>query len=172
MQQNTCTTVCWSTSCNIWHPSKDLGSCYCDMHPTMEQLPSMHQQWFHILPCTETFLWMQCQSSWHCPKWHNCHTSGSDKTLLLSGTTCINPTCTMHAAHICCTCNTSNPDETGSSCSCHTSCSEECPGTNACDIPCHTCAAMKIWPCPHGTKMPDPGDLGTVDPDCPQTLLS
>ena len=27
----------------------------------------------------------------------------------------------MHAAHIHCTCNTGNPDETGSSCSCHTS---------------------------------------------------
>ena len=71
----------------------------------------------------------------------------------------ITPTCTMHAAHICCTCNTSNPDETGSSCSCNTSCSEECPGTNACNIPCHTCAATKIQPCPHGTKMPDPGDI-------------
>ena len=22
MQQNTCTIVCWSTSCNIWHPPK------------------------------------------------------------------------------------------------------------------------------------------------------
>ena len=72
----------------------------------------------------------------------------------------------MHATHICCTCNTSNPDETGSSCSCHTSCSEECPGTKVCDIPCHTCAATKIWPCLHGSKMPDPGDLGTVDLDC------
>ena len=30
-------------------------------------------------------------------------------------------------------------------------CSEECPGTKICDIPCHTCAAMKIWPCLHGT---------------------
>ena len=29
---------------------------------------------------------------------------------------------------------------------------------------------MKIWPCPHGTKMPDPGDLGTIDLDCPWTL--
>ena len=76
----------------------------------------------------------------------------------------------MHAAHICCTCNTGNPDETGSSCPCHASCSEECPSTKVCDILCHTCAAMKIWPCLHGTKMPDPGDLGTVNPDCPWTL--
>ena len=53
----------------------------------------------------------------------------------------------------------------------HASCLEECPGTKVCDIPCHTCAAPKIRPCPHGTKMPDPGDLGTVDPDCPQTLF-
>ena len=45
------------------------------------------------------------------------------------------------------------------------------PGTKVCDIPCHTCAAMKIWPCLHGTKMPDPRDLGTVDPDCPWTLF-
>ena len=114
---------------------------------------------------------MQCQSSQHCPMWHNYHTTGSNKTLLLSSTTCIAPTCTMHAAHIHCTCNTSNPDELGSSCSCHASCSKECPSTNACNIPCHTCAAMKIWPCPHGTKMPDPGNLGTIDPDCPQTLF-
>ena len=73
---------------------------------------------------------------------------------------------------ICCICNTGTPDETGSSCSCHASCSEECPSTKVCDIPCHTCTAMKIWPCLHGTKMPDPRDLGTVDPDCPRTLLS
>ena len=114
---------------------------------------------------------MQCQSSQHCPKWHNCHTAGSVKTLLLSSTSCITPTYTMHAAHTCCTCTTGNPDETGPSCSCHASCSEECPGTNACDIPCHTCAAPKIWPCPHGTKMPDPGDLRTVDLDHPRTLF-
>ena len=49
---------------------------------------------------------------------------------------------------------------------------EECPGIEVCDIPCHTRAATKIWPCPHGTKMPDPRDLGTVDPDCPQTLYN
>ena len=46
------------------------------------------------------------------------------------------------------------------------------PGTEVCDIPCHTCAAMKIRPCPHGTKTPDPRDLGTVDPDCPWTLIA
>ena len=105
------------------------------------------------------------------PKQHNCHTAGSDKTPLLTSTTCITPTCTMHAAHICCTWNTGNPDEPGSSCSCHASCSQECPSTNAYDIPCHTCAAMKFWPCPHGTKMPDPGDVGTIDLDRPWTLL-
>ena len=86
-----------------------------------------------------------------CPKWYNCHTTGSNKTPLLSGTTCIAPTWTAHAAHIHCTCNTGNPDEPGSCCSCHASCSKECPGTNACNIPCHTCAATKIWLCPHGT---------------------
>ena len=75
--KNTCTLVCWSTSCNIWHPSKALGPCYCDMHPPMEQLSSMHQQWFHIPPHAETPPWMQCQGSWPCPKWHHCHTTGS-----------------------------------------------------------------------------------------------
>ena len=114
---------------------------------------------------------MQCQNSQHCPKWHSYHIAGSNKTPLLSSPTCIAPICTMHAAHICCTCNTANPDELGSSCSCHTSCSKECPSTNAYDIPCYTCAAMEIWRCPHGTKMPDSGNLGTIDPDCPQTLL-
>ena len=78
MQQNTCATVCWSTICNVWHPQKDLGSCYCDTCPTTEQLSSMHQQWFNILLHVETPSWMQCQSSQHCPKWHNCHTTGSD----------------------------------------------------------------------------------------------
>ena len=96
---------------------------------------------------------------------------GSDKTPLLSSTTCITPTCTMHAAHIHCTCTTGNPDETGSSCSCNTSYSKECPSSNACNIPCHTCAATKHWLCLHGTKTPDPGDLRTIDPDCPQTLF-
>ena len=33
--QNTCTTVCWSTSCNVWHPQENLDSCYCDTCPTM-----------------------------------------------------------------------------------------------------------------------------------------
>ena len=142
----------------VWHPLKDLGSCYCDTHPTMEQLSSMHQQWFHILLHSGTPLWTQCQSSRHCPKWHHCHTTGSVKTPLHSRTTCITPTCTMHAAHICCTCNTGNPDETDPSCSYHASCSEECPSTKVWDIPCHSCAATKIWPWPHGTKIPDPGD--------------
>ena len=78
MQQNTCTTLCWSTSCNVWHPKKNLDSCYCDTCPTMEQLWSMHQQWFHILLHVETPSWMQCQSSQHCPKWHNYHTASSN----------------------------------------------------------------------------------------------
>ena len=39
----------------------------------------------------------------------------------------------------------------------------KCPSAKVCDIPCHICAATKIRPCLHGTKMPDPGDLGTVD---------
>ena len=103
--------------------------------------------------------------------WHSCHTAGSDKTPLLSRTTCIVPTCTAHAAHIHCTCNTGNPDVPGSSYSCHASCSKECLSINACNIPCHTCAAMKIWLCPPGTNMPDPGNLGTINPDCPQTLF-
>ena len=78
MQQNTCATVCWSTSCNIWHPQKDLGSCYCDTCPTTGQLSSMHQQWSHILLHAETPSWTQCQSGWHCSQWHNCHTTGSN----------------------------------------------------------------------------------------------
>ena len=136
---------------------------------SMEQLSSMHQQWFHILLHMETPPWTQCQSSQHCSKWHHCHTAGSVNTLLYSGTTCITPTlhhaCSPHLLHL----HHWQPDETGSSCSCHASCSKEWPSTNAYSIPCHTCAATKIWPCPHGTKMPDPGDLGTIDPDCPQT---
>ena len=44
--------------------------------------------------------------------------------------------------------------------------------TQVCDIPCHTCAATKIRLCLHGTKMPDPRDLGTVDLDCPRTLIT
>ena len=60
----------------------------------------------------------------------------------------------------------------GSSYSCYASCPEECPSIKVCDIPCHSCAATKIWPCLHGTKMPDPGDLETVDLDCPQTLIA
>ena len=73
----------------------------------------------------------------------------------------------MHSAcsHTHCTCHSGNTDEPGSTCSHHTSCS------NACHIPCHTCVAIKIQPCLHGTKMPDPGNLGTNDPDCPWTLL-
>ena len=151
MQQNTCATVCWSTSCNVWHPQKDLGSCYCYMCPTMEQLSGMHQQWVHIPLHAETPSWMQCQSNRHCPKWHNCHAAGSDSTLLLSSTTCTATTCTTYAAHTCCTWNTGNADEPGPSCSCHAICSKECPGTNVCDILCHTCASTKIQPCPHGT---------------------
>ena len=46
------------------------------------------------------------------------------------------------------------------------------PAPKSVTSPCHNYAAMKIQPCLHGTKMPDPGDLGTVDPDCPQTLIA
>ena len=34
-----------------------------------------------------------------------------------------------------------------------------------------TPAATKIQPCPHHTRVPDPGYLGTINSDCPQTLL-
>ena len=102
----------------------------------MEQLSSMHQQWFHILSHAKTPSWTQCQGGWHCPKWHNCHTAGSNRTLLLSGTTCTTTTCTTYAAPTCCTCNTSNPDEPSPSYPCHASCSKECPSANIFDIPC------------------------------------
>ena len=140
----------------------------------------------HVLPQNSYQVHTSNGSTYHCMQRHLCEcsvkvvdtvpsgTTATPQALtrhwLLSSTTCIAPTYTMHAAHICYTCNTGNPDEPGSSCSCHTSCSKECPGTNACDVPCHTCAAMKIWPCPHGTKMPDTGNLGTIDLDCPWTL--
>ena len=52
-------------------PQKDLGSCYCDMGPTMEQLSSTHQQWFHI-----------------CSMWrHLCECSVKVVNTVLSGTT-------------------------------------------------------------------------------------
>ena len=125
------------------------GSTYCCM-------------WRHLRECS-------VKANDTVPSGTPCHTAG--KTPLLSGTTCITPICTMHAAHLCCTCNMGNTDEAGSHCSFHTSSSEECPSTKVCDIPCHTCAATKIRLYPHGTKTPDPRDLGTVDPDCPQTLF-
>ena len=123
-----------------------------------------HHTWRHLHECS-------VKAVDTVPSGTTCHTAGSNQMLLLSGTTCTAPTCTTHAAHIHCACNTSNPDEPGSSCSCHASCSKECSSTNACDIPCHACAATKIQPCPHGTKMPDPGNLGTINPDCPWTLF-
>ena len=43
-------------------------ACSCDTCPTMEQLSSAHQQWFHILAHVETPSWMPYQSSWQCPK--------------------------------------------------------------------------------------------------------
>ena len=76
-------------------------------------------------------------------------------------------TCSPHPLHL----QHWQPRWTRPNCSCHTSCSKECPGTNACDIPCHTCTATKIQPCLHSTKLPDPGNLGTLDLDCPQTLF-
>ena len=140
------------------------------MHPPMEQLSSTHQQWFHILPHTEAPLntvFKQPTLSQVAPLPH--HTLSSHHFLAAQPAA---PTCTMHAAHISCTWNTGNPDEMGSSYSCLASCSEECPSTKVCDIPCNTCAATKIQLCLYGTKMPDPGDLGTVDPDCPWTLIA
>ena len=104
------------------------------------------------------------------PSGTNCHTADSNQTPLLSGITCTATTCIAYAAHTCCTCNTGNPDEPSPSCPYHASCSKECPSPNICDIPCNTCAATKIWPCLHGTYMPDPGNLRTLNPDCPQTL--
>ena len=153
---------------------KDLGSCYCDTHPTMEQLSNMHQQWFHIPLCAEI---------------PPCEWSVKAADTVPSGTTATLQALTRHHLLVAQPASLPQPAthmqsmsaapatlatqmKQDSSCSCHASCSEECPSTNACNIPCHTCAAMKIQPCPHGTKMPDPGDLGTLDPDCPWTLLS
>ena len=67
--------VTYDTLQKIWVPSTVIcilpwnsyqvcisnGSTYCGAHG-------------------DTFTWMQCQSSQHCLKWHNCHTAGSDKT--------------------------------------------------------------------------------------------
>ena len=91
--------------------------------------------------------------STYCHMWrHLCEHSIKAADTVPSDTTTTLQALTRHCflAHTCCTCNTGNPDETGSSCSCHTSCSEDCPGTNACNIPCHTwCShkdpAMPTW---------------------------
>ena len=91
MQQNTCTTVCWSTSCNIRHPLKDLGSCYCDMHPKMEQLSS-------YIPAMVPHTAMHGDTSMNTVSKQptlsqvaQLHTTGSDKTPHFSDTTCIAP---------------------------------------------------------------------------------
>ena len=33
MQQNTCTTVCWSAHCDVWHTLQVLDPCHCGMCP-------------------------------------------------------------------------------------------------------------------------------------------
>ena len=97
----------YNTLWKIWVPATVIHFLPCNSYQVHTSNGS------HILLHMEAPLWMQCQSSWHCPKWHNCHTTGSVKTPLHSRITCITCTCTMHAAHLCCTCNTGNPDETG-----------------------------------------------------------
>ena len=142
----------------------------------------------HVLPQSSYLVHTSNGSTYRCMQRHLRECSVKAADTVPSGTTATLQALSSHhflAAHPAspppvphmqptpsCTCNTSTPDETGSICSCHASCSEECPGTEVCDIPCHTCAAMKIQLCPHGTKMPNPGDLGTVDPDCPWTLIA
>ena len=71
---------------------KDLGSCYCDTCPTMEQLSSMHQQCFHILLYARRHL---CE---HSVKAVDTVPSGTTATLqvltrhhFLAGTTCTHP---------------------------------------------------------------------------------
>ena len=101
---------------------------------------------------------MQCQSSQHCPKWHNCHTAGSDKIPLLSTTTCIAPTCTAHAAHI----QMNQVPAVPAMSAVQKNAPAPMPATYH---------ATPVQLCLHGTKTSDPGNLGTIDPDCPWTLL-
>ena len=89
MQENTCTTVCWSTSCNVWHSQKDLGSWllwYMSYHGTsIKCTPPMV---LHTTTCGDTF--MNAVPKWstlsqvaqlpHCrlkldttSQWHNLH---------------------------------------------------------------------------------------------------
>ena len=148
-----------------------MGSCYCDMHPTTEQLSSMHQQWFHILQC----MWR-----------HLCECSVKVVDTVPSGTTATLQALTRHhfsaaqpilpptaPAHAACTSTVPATLATqmyqAPAVPATPAVQRESPSTIACNIPCHTCAATKIWPCLHGTKMPDPGNLGTIDPDCPWT---
>ena len=171
MQQNICTTVCWSTSCNVWHPQKDLGSSYCwymSYHRTaIKYAPAMVP---HTATHVDTFVnavskqltLSQVAQLPHCrlqldtaSQWHNLHCPH------------LHSACSPHLL----TCKTGIPDEPGPSCSYHTSCSKECPGTNT--MTSHA-TPVQPWRSCHACKAPRcliQGNLRTLNPDCPQTLL-
>ena len=168
MQQNTCTTVCWSTHCNIWQPPKDLGSCYCDTHPTMELLSSTTPAMVpHTAAHGDTCMNAVSKQStlsqvaWlphhrlqpdTASQWHSLHHPH------------LHHACSPHPLHLQHWQSKLTRPQLFPPCQLFTRMPQH-------QCPCHTCAAMKIWPCLHGTKMPYPGILGTIDPDCPWTLL-
>ena len=105
MQQNTCTTICWSTSCNVWHPPKGLGSCYCDiMHPTTEQLSSTHQQWLHIPLHVRHLLECSVKAVNTVPSGTTATLQALTRPLLLSGTNLhhhnLHSACSPHPLHL------------------------------------------------------------------------
>ena len=74
--QTSCTPVCWSASCHVWHPSVRFGfllqwyiSCprTATRYALVMVLFTAAMRWCHAM-------WTQFQAHWHCPRCHNSHT--------------------------------------------------------------------------------------------------
>ena len=80
MQQNTCTTICWSTSCNVWHPPKIW------VHATV----------IHVLPWDSYQLCTSNGSTYCYMQRHLCECSAKAVNTVPSGTTATLQALTRH----------------------------------------------------------------------------
>ena len=172
MQQNTCTPVCWSTSCNIWHPSKIWvpATVICIL------------PWSSYLVCTSngsTYCWMQRHL-------RECSVKGADT--VPSGTTA---TLQAPSSHCFLVAQPASPPP--APCMQSTSAApatlvtqmKQAPAVPAMPAVQKNAPAPKSvtshatpvqpWRSGHAHMAPRcliPGDLGMIDPDCPWTLIA
>ena len=155
MQQNTCTTVCWSTSCNIWLPFKRFGfpaTVICILPWNSYQVhtsngSTYHRMWRHLHECS-------IKAANTVPSGITATSQALSRPHFIAAQPASSPPAICMQLTSAAPATLATQMKQAPAVPAMPATQEECPSTDAYDIPFHTCAATKIWPCLHGTKMP------------------